>query len=78
MELPANEMLTHSAVCKTCGKTKTGLLLDDDVRYDRCACGGELTDHKAVMQRIDARGVWKEAGPMRWDDAEGKWVHEES
>lgn len=74
MALNSNEMLSHTAVCKACGKKKKGIILDDDQRYEACACGGELGEHEARMQRMDDTGIWKEVGSMRWDDGEGRWV----
>ena len=75
MTLESNEMISHSAYCNACDKRKKGILLDDDERYEKCDCGGELTDHQARMQRMDDKGVWKEAGPMKWEG--GLWVMDE-
>ena len=73
MALTANEMISHSAHCQACDRKKKGILLDDDERYEQCdQCGGALTDHEARMQRMDDKAVWKDAGPMRWED--GRWV----
>ncbi len=76
MALKSNEMISHSAHCGPCDKKKKGILLDDDERYDKCDhCGGELTDHEALMRRMDDQGVWKPAGAMKWEG--GRWVSEQ-